>query len=90
MTLEYIPKLPSHPRTALFARSISRDLKAIAEALDGNSATIRLVSEQLYGLPRAVDLDAIGRILKSLGDVNVEVEREQRKLREILTELLAC
>jgi hypothetical protein len=81
------PPLPAFPRQALFAASLSRDLKNIAEVIDGNTTVLRIVSERLFGLPRATNIGAVASILKELGQANIEIEREQRKLREILGEL---
>ena len=87
MALKYIKPLPVHPRSSLFASSLSRDVKNIAEAIDGNTAVLRINSERLWGLARVVDIDAVGQILREMGDANLEIEKQQRKLREIITEL---
>jgi hypothetical protein len=86
-SLKFMPKLPPHPRQALFAASLARDLKAIADTVDGNTAVIRLVAERLCGMPRVTDLAEVGRIAKDLGNVVIEVERELRRLRAVHDEL---
>jgi hypothetical protein len=85
--MECFVTLPHYPRATLFAASLAKDLKAIAEEIEGECATLRINSERFFGLPRRVDIGGIKDISQDLGRASLRLETQMRRLRSILTEL---
>jgi hypothetical protein len=78
--------LPPHPRTALFAASLARDVVQLTERVETESG-LRIEAERLHGLPRVINIGGVGSIAKGLLDAQPRIETQLRTLRNIISEL---
>jgi hypothetical protein len=82
-----LSRTPHNSRPALHAALLSQQLRGAIEEIDGATASLRLVSEALYGLPRVVDVGGVAAISRDLAKALFAIDDQQRKLRALLLEL---
>jgi hypothetical protein len=79
--------LPHYPRASLFAKSLSRDVRAVADDMADLQYTAPSIAAELEGLGRVVDLEVIVTLSQQLIAVARRFDDQNRRLRGVAQEL---